>query len=140
MATIAPKTSVAAVSAITPAFQNYFGFSSSMQWITYFLEQGSFGPKILTDLNSGHPTYMTGCGSFTGDCHAWISDGYQFTPSLSLYFSMNWRCGGGCLFHPGTYCLKLKTQLEPFFPNKPLLFFFPAQIGDAQAEQPHFFG
>ena len=84
----------AAVSAIAPAFQNYFSFSSSMQWITYFLEQGNFGPKILADLNSGHPTYMTGCGSFTGDCHAWICDGYQITPNFSIYYSMNWGWGG----------------------------------------------
>lgn len=86
--------SSAAVSAIAPALQNYFSFSNSMQWITYFLEQGNFGPKILADLNSGHPTYMTGCGSFTGDCHAWICDGYQITPNFSIYYSMNWGWGG----------------------------------------------
>jgi len=86
--------SSAEVDDIAPAFQNYFSFSNSMQWITQFLTGGNFGPLIQIDLNLGHPTYMTGCAGVVGPCHAWLCDGYKTVPGLPVFYSMNWGWGG----------------------------------------------
>jgi len=71
------------------AFQNYFGYASTMskkEKINY--SNSSWEGLLKTDLDNGLPLFYYGYGSSGG--HAFICDGYQGTSNNHFHFNWGW--------------------------------------------------
>ncbi len=98
-----PNGSGSYVTAVRPAFVNYFSYESTAQAVyKYAYTSDNWDALLRNELEHGRPIFYHGQDTANGG-HAWVCDGYQGTS----YFHMNWGWSG---YYNGYFYL---TTLNP---------------------------
>jgi hypothetical protein len=107
-----PDGSGAQVSAVRPAFINYFNFESTAQTVYKNSYTATNWDNVLkNELEAGRPIFYFGTDTSNGG-HAWVCDGYQGTN----YFHMNWGWSGANNGY--FYCTNLNPSGYAFNTNQ----------------------
>jgi len=86
-----PNGSGSQVTAIRPAFVNFFGYESTAQTVyKYAYTTANWEAALRAELDAGRPIFYFGHDTQGGGGHAWVCDGYSGTN----YFHMNWGWSG----------------------------------------------
>lgn len=108
----APDGSGASVSAVRPAFINFFNYETTAQTV---YKNGytatSWDNTLKAELDGGRPIFYFGTDTSNGG-HAWVCDGYQGTN----YFHMNWGWSGSSNGY--FYCTNLNPSGYAFNSNQ----------------------